>query len=95
MEQIGLFLQNKETKLKSRNEREELIEYFFQNLKKSWGEGQNIKKTNNKINPRFINYKTAHLKLPDLHFLKATCDQEAARGKEWAKVFWGSLKIRG
>ena len=94
MKQIGLFLQNKETKLKSRSEREEIIEFFFQSLKKSWQEGQNIKKTRNTFNQRFLNWKTSHLKLHDLYYIKSRCEDAEKRGDGFAKMFWSSLKVR-
>lgn len=94
MEQLNIFLQNKEVKKKSRSEREEIIEILFQKLEKSWAEGQELKKTRHTFNQRFLNWKTSHLKLPDLYYMKSVLEDAENRGQNPAKLFWSLLKVK-
>ena len=66
-------------KKKRQSERGDLLVYFAEKLGVSVGR---------------VAGKVAHLKLPDLYYLKSTCEQEGKRGTPFGKVFWGSLKIK-
>lgn len=58
-------------------ERGELLSYFSQRIGKPIG---------------FVAMKVTGLKLPDLYYLKSSCDQAAVRGVPWGAAFYTSLK---
>lgn len=60
-------------------ERGELLKYFSQKIGKPIG---------------FVAMKLTGFKLPDLYYLKSTCDDAERRGTPWGKVFYGSIKIQ-
>ena len=63
----------------NKTERGELLKYFAQKL--------------NLTIPRVAFHLTG-FKLPDLYYMKSVCDDEERRGNIWAKVWWGSIKVR-
>jgi hypothetical protein len=52
-----------------------------------------------KVGPRELTIKriavkVAHLSVKDLYYLKSICEDARRRRGEWAKCFWGSLRVR-
>lgn len=70
---------------KSKSERGDLLSYFYEKISPTY---------KGKLRMSSLAFRTSHLQLPDLYYLKSKCDQEERRGEPWAKVFWGSLKPR-
>jgi len=67
------------------DERSGLVKYFHDRAEDRHGARFNI---------AYIGMQLAHLKLPDLYYLKSVCEQETRRGVKWNKVFWGSLSLK-
>lgn len=73
-----------------RNERDELLEYFFDRLK-----GPYKQHTKRNLTMRQLAVKLAHLKkAQDLYYLKSVCEDAERRGKPFSLVFWSELKVR-
>src|SRR3990167_7340996 len=86
---------DKSSRERQKTERIALISYFREKLSDSWESWQ--KEKGKKIRPLhcdYINMKVAYINLEGLYYLRSLCDQEAARGKNWAKMFWSSIKVR-
>lgn len=39
-----------------------------------------------------VGVELSHLKLPDLYYLKSTCEDAERRGKPFSVIFWWSIK---
>jgi hypothetical protein len=75
-------------KKRQTSERGELLEYFHREANLEWDS-----KKYGQLTIKRIAVKLAHLKVNDLYYLKSTCEDARRRRGEWAKYFWGSLKV--
>ncbi len=76
-----------------KSERAELIQAFTDGINRTRPityekNGKNI--TKGKITPKEVAFKVGHIKnIGDLYYLKSICE----KGNDYAKVFFGSLKV--
>jgi hypothetical protein len=70
----------------ARSEREELITYFFDNLKEPYRAF-----TKRALTPRLVAIKLAHIKnLSDLYYLKSVCSDS----DNFSWTFWSRIKAK-
>ena len=82
MKQIQLNIDRYTKPAKAKDERSELIGFFTDKVNET---------RTGKYKPlsyRAIAVKLGHLKLPDLYYLKSTCE----KAQHFAKTFWWSIK---
>jgi hypothetical protein len=79
----------KPQKPKKITERGELLEYFHREARYDWDA-----KKYGELTIKRIAVKLSHLKVNDLYYLKSICEDARRRRGEWAKCFWGSLKVK-
>lgn len=71
-----------------RNERDELLDFFYENLKDAWR-----KYSKKQLTKAYVAIRISHLQVRDLHYIKSICLDGERRGTPFSKVFWGSLKL--
>jgi hypothetical protein len=89
MEQLALLLTKPRPARKRTSERAELVQFFTDKI--------NADRRGTKYKPlpvAAIAVKLAHLKLPDLYYLKSVCEDAERRGKPFAAIFWYELKAK-
>ena len=85
MQKLGE-IEIKRQKTGEKNERTELLRYFFEKLSPTWTKG--------KLTGGLLGMRTHHLKLHDLKYIKSICEDSERRGGEFHVTFWGSLKAK-
>lgn len=83
-----LSLRYQKSEKKSRaSERGDLLKYFTDKI--------NLERDGKKYKKVSVGYtarKLSHLTVPDMYYLKSTCNDATSRGYSWSKCFFGSLK---